>query len=69
MRVVKAWFVRDQDHLARHRYSRDKNTIAIEKLQSKHPTALITIKHLSAIYAMMNVDDEEEDGDSSEWLR
>lgn len=46
--------------MERQRRSREEVPSAIEKLKTKHPTAVHTVDSLSSVYSMMELDDEKE---------
>lgn len=69
MRGVKRCFLFGQDRLARNRHSKDEITIVNGEYKSEHPTELLTVEDLSAIYAMIDVDDKEVAGDSLECVQ
>lgn len=60
MTVVKGGFVRGQDHCARQRHTRDEVSAAINKLEAKHPTALLTVENLSSIYSVIHEPGDED---------
>lgn len=70
MRGVKGCFVCGRDLRANSRHSREELTAAINKLKSRHPSALITVEDLSSVMAMA-IDDaenaESENEDDAFW--
>ena len=63
MRGVKGCFVCGQDHMANNRHSREEVTAAINRLKSRHPSALLTIEDLSSVVNMVNDNDIDQDKD------
>lgn len=59
---ANAWFVFEQYQLSRHRHIRDITTAVIERLSVTHPAKLVIVTDLSSIYAMMDVEDNEDGG-------
>lgn len=58
---MRGCFVCGGAHLANDKHPGDQATAAIRRLKEKHPTALITVKYLDAIYNMDAVGSDTED--------
>lgn len=68
MRGVRGCFVCGRDHRANDRNRREEVSQAIRKLKEKHPSALITIEDLNALYNQSDPDDEDaESGNDVKW--
>lgn len=63
-------FVCGEAHRATDKHPRDQFTTAIGRLKDKHPTALITVEELDAIYNMDAIESPSEDLEEGEvqWL-
>lgn len=54
--------------MLRQRHSNDEVTAGNEELKAKHSTALLTVENPSSIYSMMDLDDEKETAEGSDWV-
>lgn len=60
-----------KNHLVRQQYNRKVITNAIKRLKFQHPSALLTVENLAAVYEMIEMQDDpaaEEETSSIEWV-
>lgn len=50
MHGIKGCFLCKEDFLVRRRHGKEDKSRVIERLKAEHPTALVTVENLSAIY-------------------
>lgn len=69
MRNIKGFFVRRQNHPTRHRHNKEEITASIETLNTRIAIALLTVKNLSEIYAMMKIGDDADKEEPSDLVQ